>query len=62
MDKIVETIVGIITVYFITGMLSLFYYIFLKKGNWKKALIHVGISMFLLMFTIAFSFGLGNDV
>lgn len=62
MDKMVEIVAGFIAVYFIIGMLSLFYYIFFKKGNWKKSLIHVGISVFLLMFTIAFSFGLGNDV
>lgn len=62
MDKMVELVAGFIAVYFITGLLSLFYYIFFKKGNWKKALIHVGISVFLLLFTIAFSFGLGNDV
>ncbi|WP_312522732.1 hypothetical protein [Anaerospora sp.] len=62
MDKMVESVAGFIAVYFITGMLTLFYYSFFKKGNWKKSLVHVGISMFLLMFTIAFSFGLGNDV
>ncbi|WP_312522721.1 hypothetical protein [Anaerospora sp.] len=62
MAKMVEIAAGIISVYFIAGMLSLFYYIFFKKGNWKKSLLHVGISVFLLIFTIAFSFGLGIAV
>ncbi|MDU4960502.1 MAG: hypothetical protein E6X17_07550 [Sporomusaceae bacterium] len=44
---------GVFGVYFIGAMLSLFVYIIFKKGNWKKSLMHIGLSVLLVALTVA---------
>nr|WP_173812539.1 hypothetical protein [Dendrosporobacter quercicolus]NSL46751.1 hypothetical protein [Dendrosporobacter quercicolus DSM 1736] len=50
-----DIIGGMIGVYFLIAMLSLFAYIIFKKGNWKKSLLHIGISVVLLTITVVAS-------
>ncbi|SDL62733.1 hypothetical protein SAMN04488502_101388 [Dendrosporobacter quercicolus] len=53
--SMLDIIGGMIGVYFLIAMLSLFAYIIFKKGNWKKSLLHIGISVVLLTITVVAS-------